>query len=380
MQREKLSNGLILYYEKVPNVNTIALGIGVRVGSIYEEAEKRGISHLLEHMMFKSNYKYSAEEINKIFEFGGIVNGSTSRRFTAYYFEIIRRKYTKALDALYAMLDNKRYKEEEFKTEKKVVLTEITKYKEDPNSWIYDLGVLSLFGRSDLGDPIGGYPETVKNITKQDIEEFKEAYYSPKNMIAILLGNFEEEELNLTMEKLEQLEGDKVKLKSPSRGEIQNLVENRGSEQYYYARAFENVNLEYHKLVINEYLLTVGLSSLLYTELREKRGIGYSIDSWPDLDFFEIVVNGYVKEKHNELLEVIDRIWDLEVSEELIEGKKAQLEFILSKIKTNLFRRVYEEIHYRMLGYNGLEDFKNKIMNEKWKLYKLNKYSEALIK
>jgi len=153
---------------KVPNTKTVALAVGVKIGSIYEPEERRGISHFLEHMMFKSNYKYSAEEINRIVEFsGGIFNAFTSRDMTVYFFEVLKENFEKVFDVFYSMFTNKEYRENEFEKEKLVVLSEIEMYENDPTRRIYDLGPLALFGKSDLGDPIAGYRETVQSITKK---------------------------------------------------------------------------------------------------------------------------------------------------------------------------------------------------------------------
>ncbi len=381
MEKIKLANNLTLYCQKMPNVNTVALAVGVRIGSIYEEPEKRGISHLLEHMMFKSNEKYSWKEISQIFELsGGYVNASTYRYWTTYYFEVIRDSFPKAMNVLYWMLKNEKYKEEEFKNEKKVVITEIRKYKEDPNSWIYNLGPLALYGRSDLGDPIGGYVETVNNIEKKDVEEFKEDYYSPQNMVAFLIGAVDEEILNTTVKYLESLDDKgRVKLKNPKGSEGGDIVEERGSEQYYFARTFKH-DFPLHKVKIFEYLLTYGMSSILFQELREKRGIGYSIGSWVDKYFFEIVVSGYVKEKHKELLEIMDKVWELEYDESFVEGKKRQVRYSIEKIKQNPLQLAAKSASLYFDGYTGIEEYENALMRERWELSKLEEFRDALIK
>ena len=172
-QRVELENGLKLFIEQT-NDDTIAIAIGVKIGSIFERSDIRGISHLLEHMMFKSNRKYDYREISSIFELlGGDFNAFSARDKTVYYAEVLKGNFPKVVDVLYHMFINDRYREDEFNKEKSVVLSEIRSTKSDPESWIWTLGPLSLYGKSDLGDPIMGYEETLANIGKAELEEFK---------------------------------------------------------------------------------------------------------------------------------------------------------------------------------------------------------------
>ena len=212
--KKVLDNGLTLYTLRIPDASTVGIAIGVKIGSVYEPKDKRGISHFLEHMMFKSNHKYDAEQINMGLELnGGIVNAFTSTYLTCYIVEVIPEGFPKVLDILYSMFENEKYKETEFNNEKKVVLSELEIYNNDPEKRMSELIPKAVFGESDYGDPITGYRETVESISKEDLEEFKAKYYTPKNMFILLEGDFSEKHIELVEKYFSNLEEKEVSKK-----------------------------------------------------------------------------------------------------------------------------------------------------------------------
>ena len=170
-----LDNGARLYLDPVPREETVALAVGFLAGSAIEPAEKRGLAHLTEHMLFRSNERYTSIDIDRLFELnGGEANAYTSRDVIAIVYESIPESFERLLDVLYWMLHGRRIDPDEFEREKSVVLQEIGEAESNPREKIYDLAFLALYGHSDLGDPVHGYRETVSSIDARDIVWFKE--------------------------------------------------------------------------------------------------------------------------------------------------------------------------------------------------------------
>ncbi|MEM4571562.1 MAG: pitrilysin family protein, partial [Nanopusillaceae archaeon] len=226
LHKEVLDNGLELYSVPIEGTNTIGIAILINVGSIYEEPQYRGISHFLEHMMFKSNKKYSYEQIDLGLELnGGIANGFTSTEYTEYFIECTKKGLENIVDIFYSMFENENYREEEFENEKRVIISELEKEENTPEGRLANLIKKSVFGDSDYGENVGGNEKTIKNITKEILEEFKAKYYTPKNMIIFLEGNVTEKDIDLVRKYFSKLEGDKPKFKKPSIEHGRNILE-----------------------------------------------------------------------------------------------------------------------------------------------------------
>ena len=345
LQRIELENGLKLLVEQT-NDDTIAIAIGVKIGSIFEKSEVRGISHLLEHMMFKSNRKYSYKEISSILELlGGDFNAFSARDKTVYYAEVLRENFPKVVDVLYHMFVNDCYKESEFEKEKSVVLSEIRNERNNSESWIWTLGPLSLYGKSDLGDPIMGYEETLANISKAELEDFKAKYYVANNMQIVLVGGISRESLEIVKNLFRGIEGGSVRLKRPERGISKEIVEIRREESLaYYAYTWEVPGFKQaplEKANILYYLLTEGSTSLLFDRVREQKGLSYSVgalyDVFESTGYFSVVVSGFLADKIDEvretIREILKEISERKLDKSYIEGRK---NYTLFSYKTEL--------------------------------------------
>ncbi|HIP90659.1 MAG TPA: insulinase family protein [Candidatus Nanopusillus sp.] len=366
LKKEILDNGLIIHSLEIPDAKTIGIGVGVRIGSIYEPEDKRGISHFLEHMMFKSNHKYTTKQINEGLELnGGVANAFTSTFLTAYIVEVVPEGFPKVLDILYSMFKNEKYKESEFSNEKKVVISELERYENDPESRLYDTVPKSVFGESDYGDPVGGYRETVESISKEDLEEFKAEYYTPSNIFILVEGNFNNRHLALVKEYFSKLEDRGISKKKPSKGDGSDIIQQMDTKnQIYYALNF--------KVPIDNFILAKafarfvsgGLSSLVFQTIREKYGIGYHVSFTPsyvyeDYMIYTLSVPGFERDKEDSLYKAIDDLFETILTENLDEyydGRKRRSKLLYEKERANLYNRLMSELKYLVLFEKTYDD------------------------
>ncbi|MGQ4892473.1 MAG: M16 family metallopeptidase [Candidatus Njordarchaeia archaeon] len=356
----ELDNGLKIYFKREETKN-IGLSIGVGIGSAYEVSSKRGISHLLEHMLFKSNRKYTAREMSKIIEFaGGDWNATTYWNTTILYTEILSKNLKKVLDVIYHVLTNDRYKEEEFNNEKNVVLTEIETTMSDPIARTYMLCPKTVFGESDLGSPIMGTKETVESITLDDLLDFKERYYKANNMITVLVGGFSRENFEEIKRVLGKLEEAKISKKKPSKGRSRSIVDVMDvGDQCYLCYAWETRRECLYEIIMMESILVMGTYNILFHELREKRGIGYNFgfisDFIEDTGYAGIVVEGLKcsrkKETEELLTDILNNLKHNGVDKSLIEGKKNYLRFIREKFRSFYGERSEDTNRRIQIGY-----------------------------
>ncbi len=368
-----LDNGITLHLDHVKEAKTMGLNILVEIGSIYEPKNKRGISHFLEHMLFKSNKKYTYKEIASGLEMnGGISNAITSTLATFYIFEFIPKSFGKITDIVFHMFANEKYKQEEFESEKKVVLTEIERYLNDPESRLWDLSLQALYGKSDYGEPIQGFRETVESVEKEQLEEYKARYYSPENMHIILSGNFSQKHVQMVKKIFSKKEENSVKKKKPKKSKGKNLVINLATQnQIYYSLNF-SVKEDLHKIIGFQNFISPGFSSLLSQIFREKYGIGYTLffgynKLYPENEAaISLLVPGFEKEKSKELKLAIRELFETlkkENLEEYYKGRKRMLKLKYEKTRINIFERLYESYKMILLCNENYDRFMKKVFS-----------------
>jgi predicted Zn-dependent peptidase len=319
---EILDNGIKLY--KIPFRNeNIAIGILVNIGSIFEDKEFRGISHLLEHMMFQSNKKYNKNLIHLLFEeSGSIHNAITYYNYTLYFAAVTKEGFENIVDLFYWMFENDKYDNNEFENEKNVVKTEIMMREDDPIVNLNDNLSKSVYGDSDYGDPIGGYIETINNITKDKLEEFKYKYYSPKNISIFLEGNISDRDVEIVKKYFSKLEGDNVKLKNPSKGKGRDIIiKMKNIQQIYYSI---NMNSDIKNIILIDALTkfyNLGASSKIFEIFRNKHGIGYSpslslSNFYDDEIIYSLIIPGFQVDKEkiidNAIREFLDNLKNID--------------------------------------------------------------------
>lgn len=186
-----LANGLDILAEVHPDSHSTALGLFVKAGSRDESAEINGVSHFLEHMMFKGSAKYTWEDVNRIFdEIGARYNAFTSQEMTAYYANVLPEFTERAIEHLSHLL-RPALRQEDFETEKKVILEEIAMYLDDPSQRLYDVLMAEHFGRHPLSQSVLGSADSVTNLRRQQMLDYFAARYGPGNMVFAATGRLE---------------------------------------------------------------------------------------------------------------------------------------------------------------------------------------------
>ncbi|RLI88686.1 MAG: hypothetical protein DRO62_03220, partial [Candidatus Altiarchaeales archaeon] len=284
IERIEFGNGLTLLTEERPNTKKAALLVGIGVGSVNEDEKINGGSHFNEHMLFKSNRFRSARQIIEDLEYSGtIVNAYTTWRYTAFYAKTPYRELENAMEILFQAATNYSYKEEEFELERKVILTEIQNYINSPEKYaIMGLFIPTLFSGTPMERKIEGTTDSMNSVTKKELERFKKRFYVPNNTIIAVCGRFNKSRL---MDVVESTFGGLKKRNIPNIGKIdirnkrRIKVERRGEiTQSYLGLGYRVPGYsgeDFFKLDLLSSILSEGLSSRMFRELRERRGIGY---------------------------------------------------------------------------------------------------------
>ncbi|MGF1633829.1 MAG: M16 family metallopeptidase [Phycisphaerae bacterium] len=194
-QRTRLDNGLDILAEDQPNAHSVAVGLFVKTGTRDEPAELVGVSHFLEHMMFKGSQKYGWEDVNRIFdEMGARYNAFTSQEMTAYYANVLPEFTERAVEHLSELL-RPAIRESDFDTEKNVILEEIAMYADDPGHRLYEQVMQAHFEEHPLSLPILGTPASIKAMRRDDMAAYFKAHYGPGNMVLAVTGQFDFEQI-----------------------------------------------------------------------------------------------------------------------------------------------------------------------------------------
>lgn len=285
-KKARLDNGITVVMERMSNMRSMSLGIWVKVGSRYEPSEKNGISHFLEHMFFKGTEKRSSLDIAvETDALGGELNAFTSKEGTTFYVKVLDEYLEKGLELLSDIFMHSTFPPEEIEREKGVVREELKMVEDTPDDHIHDLYSRLVWGSGGLGQPIIGRKETVKSFNRDDILEHIRKYYGTRDTIISCAGNFEHERL---LDALNRGLGGLRRGSEPAEGEAPVF---RARTQVY-GKALSEVHLclgmqgiqqsspdRYCMLLLNA-ILGGGVSSRLFQEIREKRGLAYSVYSF----------------------------------------------------------------------------------------------------
>lgn len=279
----RLSNGLTIVTHTMAQIESVALGIWVKSGSRNERAEEHGIAHMLEHMAFKGTENRSAYQIaTDIEDVGGEINAATSVETTAYFARVLKDDMPLAVDILADIITSSKFEEEELEREKQVVLQEINATQDTPDDIVFDYFTETAFRHQTIGRPILGTPDSVRSFTSDNLRSFMNEHYSADRMIVIATGAVEHEQF------VREVESRLGSFRAHSVAPLTDLANYVGGDFREYRNLKDAQVLigfegrayhmrDYYASQILSIILGGGMSSRLFQEVREKRGLCYSI-------------------------------------------------------------------------------------------------------
>ncbi len=285
-RKSTLANGVRVLTESMPYVRSASLGIWADVGSAAERSEQRGISHLVEHMLFKGTERRSAREIAETMDaVGGNLNAFTDKEATCYYAKVIDHHVPLAIDVLADMFLHSTLAPAELAKEQKVVLEEIRMYDDSPDEMIHDLFTQTMWSDSNLGEPTIGYAETVSSLTSDDLRSHLRARYAPNTVVFAAAGNIEHEAIVTLVEKAFAGYTGRGEPPVPERPVLTpaRIVRTKDTEQAYVVLGTQGLSVcddRRFALSVLDTIVGGGMSSRLFQEVREKRGLAYSVYSF----------------------------------------------------------------------------------------------------
>ena len=293
IHRTAAPNGVTVLSERVPSVRSAAVGVWVRTASAHEPRPKMGVSHLLEHMVFKGTTRRSAQEIALALEArGGSLDAYTSRDSTAYHARVLDADLPRALDVLTDMVRRPALRDSDLSLERQVVLEEISTVEDTPDDEVFDLAYQTLWPNHPYGFQILGTKETVSAISADDLKQLHQRAYFPGNCIIAAAGNLTHEALLAEVEKQGWFDGDGTQTPSlnappvpPVPPAIRGVTRafEKDSAQTHIVFATDTIpyadRRKYAMLVLSN-IFGGGMSSRLFQRIREELGLAYAIYSF----------------------------------------------------------------------------------------------------
>ena len=351
---KKLNCGTTVIMEKSERVQSAALGIWVRAGASDEWDEVSGVSHFIEHMMFKGTKnrtaKQIAEDVDKI---GGVFNAFTGKEATCYYIKTLSSNICRGAEILLDMLTGSKFDQEEMDRERQVICEEIKMVKDTPDDDVYDTISELVAGGNPLGRSILGTPESLAGIDRSRLVNYRDQMYARDSIVVAVAGNFDEEAIEAIFEdRLTSLRDKKPKKEIQLKPYQQSFnVKVRDIEQTHICLATPGIALDdprYYAFVLLNSIFGGSMSSRLFQNIREQKGLAYSVCSMNLFSsywgFFSIYA-GVSPEKAEEALDAIhyelDTLRESGVTEEELAMAKEQMKssyiFGLESVNSRMF-------------------------------------------
>jgi len=276
-----LPNGVRIISEKIDNVRTASVGIWVGNGSRYEPAELNGISHFIEHMIFKGTEKRTARHIAiAIDALGGQANAFTNKEYTCYYMKVLDSRLQTGVSLLADMFLNSKFADEDIALERGVVLEEIGMYEDSPEDVAIDKLLEACYANSALGRPILGRPETLENFNSEVMHSYMRDYYHPRDTVVAVSGSFTQDDLDYIAELFSGIGGEGHNQFHPASYEPSLVLWKKDIEQNHLCLSFPGVSVgseDRFAMNILSSIMGGGMSSRLFQSVREENGLCYSI-------------------------------------------------------------------------------------------------------
>ncbi len=331
-----LDNGLRVVSDRMDSVETTSVGVWVNAGTRDEHLEINGISHLLEHMAFKGTERRDAYAIaSEIEAVGGQLNAYTSRENTAYYAKVLKENVPLAIDLMGDILQNSVMAEEELARERAVILQEIRQANDTPDDIVFDHFQESAFPDQPMGRPVLGRPEVVNAMDKEGVLSYMSERYGAPNLIVSAAGRIDHDELvQLSEETFTALPDHQKFKRQPAKYSGGDFRETRDLEQVHLVLGVEGLSYrdeDFYAASALSALLGGGMSSRLFQEIREKRGLAYAVSSflscYTDTGVFGIYAGTGPSEAADLVPLILDEIDEVktQVMTKEVERSRAQL-------------------------------------------------------
>lgn len=282
----ELDNGLRIVTEYIDYVHSVSVGVFVQNGSRHENRENMGISHFIEHMLFKGTTNRTALEIAEEFDaVGGSLNAYTTKEYTCFYAKMLSENVDIAVDVLADMVRNPKLSEQDIELEKNVVYEEIAMYEDSPEDLVHEMIMEAAWGsESGLGAPTLGNAKTLSSFNSKVISDYMEKTYTPKNCVISVAGKFDDTLIELIKDKFGSWKGEGKKSSSFSEKYHNDIIiRKKDIEQVHFCvgfNAFGSENPKNYPLLAFNNAFGANMSSTLFQKVREEKGLVYSIFSY----------------------------------------------------------------------------------------------------
>ncbi|MFX3618508.1 MAG: M16 family metallopeptidase [Sporolactobacillus sp.] len=278
-------NGIRILFEEIPSVRSVSIGIWVATGSRYERAENNGISHFIEHMLFKGTKTRNARQIAEAFDkIGGQVNAFTSKECTCYYAKVMDRDANYAVNVLADMFFHSRFDEKDMEKEKQVIGEEIKMYEDTPDDLVHDLLSATSFAHHPLGYPILGRTETLARFRPEDLRHHIAEHYAPENIVVSIAGHVPPDFIEDVAAVFSAYQMPSTKESQPAPAfHSGKIARKKETEQAHICLGYSglaNNDKDLARLMVMNNVLGGGMSSRLFQNIREELGLAYSIFSF----------------------------------------------------------------------------------------------------
>jgi predicted Zn-dependent peptidase len=350
IKTRKLSNGIRVIMEEMPGVQSIAIGIWMRTGAIDESAKNAGISHFVEHMMFKGTENRTAKEIAAdIDRIGGQINAFTGKEATCYYVKSVSDNYKKAADVLVDMVENSLFDKKEMDRERKVICEEIKMTKDSPDDLAHDTLISQVFKGEALGNSIIGTPSSLKGITHNVITEYVREQYVRDSLVISAAGNFDCDDLcDYFSDKFSSLKQSKAPLEL-KHSEYEKTCRSlkKDIQQSHLCLGKPGVTLKNENSYVLQILNNIlggSMSSRLFQNIREEKGLAYSVFSsmgtFGNGGYFEIyagVSHDKIRAAVEGIKEELDKLAAEPVTQDELDSSREQMKsgYVFSQESTS---------------------------------------------
>ena len=367
-----LNNGIRVVTEEIPHVRSLSLGFWIETGSQDESVAKNGISHFIEHMVFKGTKKRSVKEIAQSIEsVGGYLNAFTSKEHTCYYARVLDENLELAMDVLSDLVLSPKFPEKELEKEKNVVLEELKQAEDDPDDIIHDYFEKAIFKTHPLGMSVIGTVESISSFQRKDLVQYKDERYTSQNLVISAAGNIEHERVVELSKRYIQRIANGTNEKKDSKQAVDDKPNSVFSEYY---KSIQQAHIclgtigcsirdekRFAMQVLNT-LLGEGMSSRLFQNIREKYGFAYAVYSFNNMMHSTGSTGVYIGTDNSHVQRCIELVWNELKSLRKKGITKKELERTKAQLKGSLMLGM-ENIPNRMIRLGSSEIYFGKLIS-----------------